>query len=258
MMGNDVANSQAMTQMENTIMTWRTPPIPTTVLKQPLKTFKSPIGHCRQLYPSFIRKKLSQAVNENIANAPNFEGGPDPNVALNWIAQMETKFKPLRFPEDVKVQVVIPFLIGDAKNWWRSMEPMIDVVENDITLEEFKEMFLDQYFPRALRKKRQNDFYSLRQTGNMTVFQYANKSVSLGRFYPRVFEDEEENMDRFEQCLREEIGCQLTSHKFTTFKNMYDAALAVEMRFKLNEGERNIGKKPRWMMGSNQAAGTRQ
>ncbi|KAL3499906.1 hypothetical protein ACH5RR_038999 [Cinchona calisaya] len=65
-------------------------------------------------------------------------------------------------------------------------------------------------------------------------------------------------MDRFEQGLREEIGCQLASHKFTTFKNMYDVTLAVEMRFKLNEGERSIGKKPRWMMGSNQAIGTRQ
>ncbi|KAL3537517.1 hypothetical protein ACH5RR_000883 [Cinchona calisaya] len=162
------------------------------------------------------------------ANAPNFEGGPDPDVALNWIAQMETKFKALRFPEDVNIQ------------------------------EEFKEMFLDQYFPRALRKKRQNDFYSLRRIGNMTVFQYANKFASLGCFCPRVFEDEEEKMDRFEQGLREEIGCQLASHNFTTFKNMYDAALAVEMQFKLNEGERNIGKKPRWMMGFNRAAGTRQ
>ncbi|KAL3513057.1 hypothetical protein ACH5RR_025774 [Cinchona calisaya] len=50
------------------------------------------------------------------ANAPNFEGGPDPDVALNWIAQMETKFKALRFPEDVTVQVVIPFLVGDVEN----------------------------------------------------------------------------------------------------------------------------------------------
>ncbi|KAL3497854.1 hypothetical protein ACH5RR_040586 [Cinchona calisaya] len=156
------------------------------------------------------------------ANAPNFEDGPDPDVALNWIVQMETKFMALRFPEDVKVQVVIPFLVGNAENWWRSMEPMIDVAENDITWEEFKEMFLDQYFPRALRKKRQNDFYNLRQTGNMTVLQYANKFTSLEHFCPKVFEDEEEKMDQFEQ------------------------------------GERSIGKKPRWMMGSNQAVGTRQ
>ncbi|KAL3502019.1 hypothetical protein ACH5RR_036468 [Cinchona calisaya] len=124
-------------------------------------------------------KQLQLAVRQQIsrANAPNFEGGPDPDVALNWIVQMETKFKPLRFPEDVKVQ--------------------------------FKEMFLDQYFPRALRKKRQNDFYSLRQTGNMTVLQYANKFTSLGRFCPKVFEGEKKKMDWFEQCLREEIGCQL-------------------------------------------------
>ncbi|KAL3509615.1 hypothetical protein ACH5RR_029016 [Cinchona calisaya] len=79
------------------------------------------------------------------------------------------------------------------------MEPMIDIAENDITWEEFREMFLDQYFPRALRKKRQDDFYGLRQTGNMIVLQYANKFTSLGRFCPKVFEDEEEKMDRFEQ-----------------------------------------------------------
>ncbi|KAL3519885.1 hypothetical protein ACH5RR_018034 [Cinchona calisaya] len=140
---------------------------------------------------------LLQTMTQVIANAPNFEGGPDPDVALYWIAQMETKFKALRFPEDVK-------------------------------------------------------------TENMTMLQYENKFTSLGRFCPKVFEDEEEKMDRFEQGLREEIGCQLASHKFTTFKNMYDAALVVEMRFKLNEGERSIGKKPRWVMGSNQAVGTRQ
>ncbi|KAL3498592.1 hypothetical protein ACH5RR_041324 [Cinchona calisaya] len=186
------------------------------------------------------------------------QGGPDPDVAVNWIAQIETKFKALRFPEDVKVLVDIPFLVGDAENWWRSMEPMIDVAGNDITWEEFKEMFLDQYFPRALRKKRQNDFYSLRQIRNMTVLQYANKFTSLGRLCPKVFEDEEEKMDQFEQGLRAEIECQLASHKFTTFKNMYDAALAVEVRFNLNEGEISIGKKPRWMMASNQATGNFQ
>ncbi|KAL3513994.1 hypothetical protein ACH5RR_026711 [Cinchona calisaya] len=152
--------------------------------------------------------------------------------ALNWIAQIENQFKALRFPEDLKVQVVISFSVGDAENWWRSMEPMIDVAENDVTWKEFKEMFLDQYFPRALRKKMQNDFYSLRQTGNMTVLQYANKFIFLGRFCPKVFEDEVKKMDRFEQ--------------------------AMEMRFKLNEGQRSIGKKPSWMIGSSQAARTRQ
>ncbi|KAL3520619.1 hypothetical protein ACH5RR_018768 [Cinchona calisaya] len=86
------------------------------------------------------------------------QGGFNYDVALNWIAQTETKFKALKFPKDVKVQVVIPFLVSDAENWWRSIEPMIDVAENDITWKEFKEMFLDQYFPRALGKKRQNHF----------------------------------------------------------------------------------------------------
>ncbi|KAL3529764.1 hypothetical protein ACH5RR_009086 [Cinchona calisaya] len=47
----------------------------------------------------------------------NGNGGLDPDVALNCIAQTETKFKALKFLEDVKVQVVILFLVGDADNW---------------------------------------------------------------------------------------------------------------------------------------------
>ncbi|KAL3529942.1 hypothetical protein ACH5RR_009264 [Cinchona calisaya] len=40
---NDATNSQARTQMENTIMTWRAPPIQIDSLeKQPLKIFKPP------------------------------------------------------------------------------------------------------------------------------------------------------------------------------------------------------------------------
>ncbi|KAL3520620.1 hypothetical protein ACH5RR_018769 [Cinchona calisaya] len=65
-------------------------------------------------------------------------------------------------------------------------------------------------------------------------------------------------MDQFEQGLREEIGCQLASHKLTTVKNIYDVTLAVKTRFKMNEDERNLGKKPRWVIRSNEAPGSRQ
>ncbi|KAL3502564.1 hypothetical protein ACH5RR_037013 [Cinchona calisaya] len=64
--GNDVANSQAMIQMENTIMTRRTPSIQTTLLSSHSRPLNPQLGHCRQLYPSFIRKKLSQTVNESM------------------------------------------------------------------------------------------------------------------------------------------------------------------------------------------------
>lgn len=142
------------------------------------------------------------------------KGDPYPNVVLNWIAQMETKFKTLNFPNDIKVQVAIPFLVGDAKNWWSSVEPMMDAKEDAITWE-FRDVFLDLCFPRALRKKRQDDFYNLKQIGKMSVLQHANKFAGLGCFYPKAFGDEEEKMDCFEQGLRDEIECQLSSHKFT-------------------------------------------
>ncbi|KAL3502770.1 hypothetical protein ACH5RR_037219 [Cinchona calisaya] len=74
--GNDVVNSQAMIQMESTIMAWRTPPIQTTLLKQPLKTFKLPtwpfsstisefhseevISNCQREYVSMLWRNLKQ------------------------------------------------------------------------------------------------------------------------------------------------------------------------------------------------------
>ncbi|KAL3512594.1 hypothetical protein ACH5RR_025311 [Cinchona calisaya] len=78
--GNDLANSQAMIQMENTIMTWRTPPIQATLLKQPLKTFKPPtwplpstvsefhseelISNCQREYVSMLWRNLKQRISK--------------------------------------------------------------------------------------------------------------------------------------------------------------------------------------------------
>ncbi|KAL3518728.1 hypothetical protein ACH5RR_021317 [Cinchona calisaya] len=77
---NDVANSQAMIQMENTIMTRRTPSIQTTLLKQPLKTFKPPtwplpstvsefyseevISNCQREYVSMLWRNLKQQISK--------------------------------------------------------------------------------------------------------------------------------------------------------------------------------------------------
>ncbi|KAL3537996.1 hypothetical protein ACH5RR_001362 [Cinchona calisaya] len=78
--GNDVTNSQAMIQMENTIMTRRTPSIQTTLLKQPLKTFKPPtwplpstvsefhseevISNCQREYVSMLWRNLKQQLSK--------------------------------------------------------------------------------------------------------------------------------------------------------------------------------------------------
>ncbi|KAL3525747.1 hypothetical protein ACH5RR_014119 [Cinchona calisaya] len=77
---NDVATSQAMIQMENTIMTRRTPSIQTILLKQPLKTFKPPtwplpsivsefyseevISNCQREYVSMLWRNLKHQISK--------------------------------------------------------------------------------------------------------------------------------------------------------------------------------------------------
>ncbi|KAL3503792.1 hypothetical protein ACH5RR_033633, partial [Cinchona calisaya] len=77
---NDVVNSQAMIQMENTIMTWRTPSIQNTLLKQPRKTLKPPtwplpstvsefhseevISNCQREYVSMLWRNLKQQISK--------------------------------------------------------------------------------------------------------------------------------------------------------------------------------------------------
>ncbi|KAG8370129.1 hypothetical protein BUALT_Bualt14G0085300 [Buddleja alternifolia] len=49
--------------------------------------------------------------------------GADPLAAEKWIYGIEETFVAMEYPEEVRLNVALPLLIGNAKHWWDSVKP---------------------------------------------------------------------------------------------------------------------------------------
>ncbi|XP_038977083.1 uncharacterized protein LOC120107730 [Phoenix dactylifera] len=146
-----------------------------------------------------------------------FEGGADYLAAEARIQEIEEMYDALQFSEEVKVKLAVPMLRGNAKFWWIAMKAAVQGNGEQLTWEEFKDKFYNQYFPQSMRLVKQNEFLALKQTENMTVLEYASKFNELGRFCPQFMEEEISKANRFEQGLRYGIRSRLAVLIFTSY-----------------------------------------
>ncbi|XP_008813829.1 uncharacterized protein LOC103724375 [Phoenix dactylifera] len=135
-------------------------------------------------------------------NPPMFDGGPDSLAVETWIREMEKMFDALQYPKSMKVGLAIPMLRGNAKFWWMAIKAANENEDDQLTWDEFKKIFYDQYFSKSVRLAKENEFLSLRQIDDMIVLEYANKFNELGQFCPQLMEVERSKVNRFEQGLR--------------------------------------------------------
>jgi len=75
-----------------------------------------------------------------------------------------------------------------------------------MTLEVFKRVFLEKYFPEDVRNKKEMEFLELKQ-GNMTVAEYAAKFEELVRYFPHYQgrDGESSKCVKFLNDLRSEV-----------------------------------------------------
>ncbi|XP_038987026.1 uncharacterized protein LOC103699180 [Phoenix dactylifera] len=173
------------------------------------------------------------------------QGGADYLAAEPWIREIEEMYDALQFPEEVKVKLAVPMLRGNAKFWWIAMKAAVQGNGEQLTWEEFKDKFYNQYFPQSMRLVKQNEFLALKQTENMTVLEYASKFNELGRFCPQFMEEEISKANRFEQGLRYGIRSRLAVLIFTSYQDVLERALKLEAELKRSEKERDDQKRPK-------------
>lgn len=58
-----------------------------------------------------------------IARVPNFDGSYDPKVGQNWMKEVENHLRLLEVPREIMVDVITPFLVGKAAQWWEGVSP---------------------------------------------------------------------------------------------------------------------------------------
>ena len=84
-------------------------------------------------------------------------------------------------------------------------------------------MFLEKYFPRVKREKKEMEFISLKQ-GNLSLVEYERKFDELSRYAPHLVDIEERKARRFERGLRPELYKAVAMFQFSTYSEILPAS----------------------------------
>ncbi|XP_073275402.1 uncharacterized protein [Primulina huaijiensis] len=156
--------------------------------------------------------------------------------------EAENHLRLLEVPQEIKVDVITPFLVDRAAKWWEGISPAM-LGTGSITCQRFREAFLRQYFPTAVRVQKLSEFESLVQEPNMTVVEYSSKFHSLGTYSPTIMGDEALKIHRFKKGLNSRIQSALAVIEPDSFDELMGAAIRAENDIKRREGENKL-KRP--------------
>ncbi|XP_028081778.1 uncharacterized protein LOC114283146 [Camellia sinensis] len=130
---------------------------------------------------------------------PKFTGVPNPKVAENWLQQIEKMLDTMGITEAAdRIALAVFELDDEADHWWELIKNTRDVAS--LSWNQFRELFLNKYFPNTVRRERVKEFQNLEQ-GNMTVTQYAAKFEELARYAIRFVANDKEKARMFEWGL---------------------------------------------------------
>ena len=104
--------------------------------------------------------------------------------------------------DEVRIKVAARQFQGSAVHWWRSYRGTINI--HALTWEEFKEAFLERFFPTVMREMKAEEFLALKQE-SMSVQEYERKFAELSRFAPQYLPDEVAKARKFEWGLSSHI-----------------------------------------------------
>ena len=157
---------------------------------------------------------------------PRFTGSTDPDEAENWLKDIERIFRMIKCTEEEKVRLTTFQLDRDARAWWETVEATMED-SNQVSWEEFVELFNEQYFSEVVQEKKANEFAGLKQL-RMSVSEYEAQFARLSKYAPHLIPTEKLKAKRFMNGLRPNFITQLTPHLITTYSEMVKRALALE------------------------------
>ncbi|XP_073037913.1 uncharacterized protein [Primulina eburnea] len=173
---------------------------------------------------------------------PVFKGDADPESSQSWLKSVETQLQLLEIPEAHKVEVIVPFLEDKASKWWETVSPTLTAA-GAITWQQFRDVFLKQYFPAEVRLQKLSEFENFSQTLDMSVVDYTSQFNDLETYAPTIMADEVLKMHRYKKGLISRIQSSLAVYQPTSFADLMGAAIRAETDIKRRENE-NKNKRP--------------
>ncbi|XP_041999968.1 uncharacterized protein LOC121749462 [Salvia splendens] len=161
-------------------------------------------------------------------NPPTFNGLGDPTVAETWIHTLERIFDFLHCTDQERLSCVTFQLTGPADFWWEARKKTISPMRlGEMTWEEFKTEVYEKYIPKSYRKKKEVEFYHLKQ-GRMSVTDYHRMFCEMAQYTPDQVDTDAKMAEKFCTGLRHEIRITLASHGGLSYTETLGRALDIE------------------------------
>ncbi|XP_073031193.1 uncharacterized protein [Primulina eburnea] len=158
-------------------------------------------------------------------NPPDFIGGPDPLLALEWVKALEAIFEYLKFSDQDKVGCAVFMLVKAARIWWEATKVTVNVKE--LVWNEFKELFHAKYFSKEIKAKKVKEFLELRHA-SLSVTEYILKFEEGCVFFPFIAENDKDKGEHFIRGLKSEICRDVHMSKVVNYQEIVERALLAE------------------------------
>ena len=179
-------------------------------------------------------------------------------VADRWIRQVEKILRAMEITSDATKVTLANFqLEGESQLWWDWVRNSRNV--ETLTWEEFKELFMGNYFPATARRAKAKEFLELRQ-GTMSVLEYVAKFTELARFADDYVASDAAKVQKFEDGLKLSIRGKISALLLQDLDMMVKTAMEVERELEDARNIRETGDKGKKKEGqsSSSGAGKRQ
>ena len=150
-----------------------------------------------------------------------------------WIPAVETIFESMECPYNQKVACGTFVLQKDAEVWWRDNKKSLNPEGGAMEQERFKKAFLKQYYTKAEKFKRQQEFAHLVQ-GGLIVEKYGREFMRLKRFSQSLVDTKQKMIEKFVLGLEPKICCTVEAIDPKT----YDEALRIVKAFEKPKDEK--------------------
>ncbi|XP_073300529.1 uncharacterized protein [Primulina huaijiensis] len=170
-------------------------------------------------------------------NPPEFIGGADPLVALEWVKSLEAIFDYLKFIDQDKVSCAVFMLVKAARIWWEATKVTVNVRE--LKWDEFKEFFYAKYFSREVKAKKVKECLELKHDA-LSVTEYTLNFEEGCVFVPFIAENDKDKGEHFLRGLKPEIRRDVHMSKVVTYQDIVERALLAEHDEQEIEKERQL------------------
>ena len=219
------------------------PQVDLTQLVQLLQQQTATLAQQQQIIQTQQQQLQQQPPNQPVVNfkafqavkPPEFQGSTDPTEAQKWLKEIEKAFVLIQVSEEQKTNFASYMLKGEANYWWEATKALEE--EELVTWDRFKQLFLEQYFPRYMKAQMELKFFELKQN-NMSVAEYEKKFTELARFVPEYVDSEEKKARRFQQGLKPWIRGRIAMLELNTYAEVMQKAIIVEGESDQSQKER--------------------